>query len=917
MFEKKFIAPHAPLPKISAKWFVDLFAERLSQIPVSFGKILVLVPTRASAKNLRQAIFNECVERGVNGICELTIKTLEDELADYDNPQNTISATETRATWISILNEIDLDSLTALFPFAVPSRSDYFHFAKELEFLQNTLAENLESILSASEKLRDSPDSQRWQDLKNLEAIFDDKTRKIQKLTRLQSLKNAISQSVESGKWKYVVVVGNPDVSTVLKEYLTQLDAHKIKVYIGIISEKEDAFDAFGAPIAQKYSDSELQISDSDIHIFSDVKKQAQTVANLAETYADKVYDVLAISCEQQNSIDIFKDEFAKKSINAISLEAESLENTEIFDLIKNLHSYCELPTFKNFLNLIRNPIALKKLESITQINADDILADLDFIAQESLCADVKQANSALYARLNSQDFNSDKSRTRLLQIKYLREIFAFAERCIAIKENPAEIPNFISELLPDNLSDNEKLAESVMRECIENTSKAENLTKTKFTSKEFFTILINYISTASVKIELEDKRLPLQDWMEIFWSNKPHLLLCDMNDGIVPLANSDGIFLNDSIRKKLGMRHQLLRQARDAYMLETLYYSRKNRGGITICVPKHNINEDPLMPSRILFQAHDLPHRTQLLFQEPNKQEIQTRYTPEWNLNIPKLKYTGGYNVTRLNTYLDSPFQFYLQYVLSMSEINPQIDEMDALQFGNLFHKTLYKFAVSNIKDSADAKKISECLLDEFVTIEHDTFGNSPRAQVRMQLENLKNRILACAKIQAEHRIQGWEIEYAEKPFKTKLCDRDFTGVFDRVDINEKNGSRLILDYKTYDKYQPNITKEKHIAIKGGEVQWQSLQLPLYVYAGNEMFKSDDIQCGYFVAPKNISDTCIDIWYNANDFKQSALEKAQEIISKIEAGIFEPSDDSRHNNYQSVFRISNDLLGEVLKFQE
>lgn len=917
MIEKKFISPTGPIPEIASKWFADTFADRLTEIPVTFCDILVLVPTRASAKNLREAILTECFARNIFGVCELNIKTLEDELAEYNNTEKTISATETRATWISTFKEAQLKDLTGLFPLSTPARTDYFHLAKEIESLQNTLAENLENISSASDKLSDTPDAQRWQDLKYLEKIFEEKVKQSKKLTRLQSLNNAIKESVESRKWKYVAVVGNPDASSVLKKYLTQLDSSGTKISIVIFSDRKDAFDTYGAPIPEVYSETELSIEDSDINIYTDVKKQAQAVATLAKTYADQVYDVIAISCEQKNSIDIFRNELAKKSINAISLEAESLEKTEIFDLINNLYTYCQLPTFKNFLSLTHNPIFLKKLESTSEHTATEILADLDFIADESLCANIEQAKSALYARLNARDFKNDRNNTKLLEIKYLRGIFEFAEKCSLIEKDNLTLLDFISDILPEDLSDNDKLAYAVFYESLENISKAETFAKTKFTRDEIFSIVIDYIKSTSTKIELEDKRIPLQDWMEIFWSRKSHLLLCDMNDGIVPLANSDGMFLNDTIRRKLGMRHQLLRQARDAYMLEALKFSRKNCGAITICVPKQNTSADPLMPSRILFQANDLPKRTQLLFQEPSISDIQQRYIPDWNLNVPNIKFTGNYSATRLNAYLDSPWDFYLQYVLSMEIVETQKDEMDSLQFGNLFHKVLYKFAISNVKDSTDENEIADFLLKEFEVIERDTFGISPRTQVRMQLENLKNRILSCAKVQAKHRAEGWEIKYAEKPFRIKLCDRTFTGTFDRVDFNPTTETYLIIDYKTYDTFQSETTKSKHVNANKNELEWFNLQLPLYVCAANEIFETDNVICGYFVAPKNIGNTTIDIWEDIADFKTPAIEKAYEIISNIEAGKFEPNKSPKYNNYQSVFNINYDILKEVVKFEK
>ena len=918
MIEKKFISPTGPIPEIASKWFVDTFAEKLTQTPVSFSDILVLVPTRAAAKNLRDAILSECFAREVYGVCELNIKTLEDELAEYQKQTNTITATEARATWISTFDAINLNNLTGLFPYTTPSRNDHFHLAKELEFLQNTLAENLESIASTSDKLFDSPDAQRWQDLKSLEITFEEKVNQSGKLTRLQSLIEAIEHSTKLSKCKHVAVVGNPDASPLLKRYLKYLNPDETRISIVIFSDRKDVFDIYGTPITEMYSEAELEINDSEINIYANVKKQAQAIANLAQAYADKVYDTIAISCDQKKSIDIFKDELAKKDINAISLEAESLEKTEVFDLISNLFSYCQFPNFRNFLNLVHNPIYLKKLEKISNHTADEILANLDFIAQESICADVSQANSTLYARLNARDFQTDRMRKELLQVKYIYSIFEFAQQCSKIESNASNILDFISDILPDDLEDNNKLVHSVLCECVENICDAENFAQIKFNRDEIFSIIIDYIRSTTTKIELEDKRIPLQDWMEIFWSPKPHLLLCDMNDGIVPLANSDGLFLNDSIRKKLGMRHQALRQARDAYMLETLKLSRRVGGAITICVPKQNISADPLMPSRILFQAHNLPKRTQLLFQEPEISDVQQHYTPEWNLDVPTLKYEKNYySATHLNKYMKSPWEFYLQYVLSMKIVNSLNEEMDAMQFGTIFHKTMYRFAMSEIKDSTDENEILDFLLKEFEAIERDTFGISPRAQVRIQLENLKNRILSCAKVQAEHRANGWRIKCAEKSFKIDLCDRTFIGTFDRIDVNEKTNLHLVLDYKTYDIFHPGITKEKHLHITRNETRWMDLQLPLYVCAANKIFETNDVTCGYFIAPKNTKSTSIDIWKDVAEYQESAIEKMKEIISDIEAGKFELSEANQCADYESIFNMNFDSLKEVLKFKK
>ena len=81
VIERYFIKPVESLPKACAKWFVEKFADRLERRPASFEKILVLTPTRNAAKNFKNAVFAECLSRGVDAISQLRAGTLEDELA--------------------------------------------------------------------------------------------------------------------------------------------------------------------------------------------------------------------------------------------------------------------------------------------------------------------------------------------------------------------------------------------------------------------------------------------------------------------------------------------------------------------------------------------------------------------------------------------------------------------------------------------------------------------------------------------------------------------------------------------------------------------------------------------------------------------------------------------------------------------
>lgn len=323
-------------------------------------------------------------------------------------------------------------------------------------------------------------------------------------------------------------------------------------------------------------------------------------------------------------------------------------------------------------------------------------------------------------------------------------------------------------------------------------------------------------------------------------------------------------------------MRNRQLRRARDAYMLDALVQSRAGVGGaVSVCVPQTDGRGEPLAPSRILFQTPQLPARVKMLFAAVKQSDKPSKPAPEWKLRVPNKRFEGGYSHTKFAAYMKSPWEFYLSYVLKMEKVDAQKSELDAAQFGTLFHKAFFKFAKSAAADSANADEIRRALLDAFDETAIDAFGRRPRAQVRIQLENLRNRLSACAEIQARHRAAGWRITAAEKPFATEISGEKFSGTFDRIDENESDGSLLVLDYKTYDKCRRGVARDSHLKMKtDGAIEWESLQLPLYARALREERPDTKISAAFFVAPKDTASTQVDFWDNVADFETPGARK-------------------------------------------
>ena len=915
VIERCFIKPVESLPKACAKWFVEKFADRLERRPASFEKILVLTPTRNAAKNFKNAVFAECLQRGIEAISQLHVGTLEDELArngiDRDEPQSTLA----RAIWTDILDSHKLSEFASLFPAETPKREDFANVCRQLMFLQNALAENLLTISDAAKKLADTPDAARWNELAALEKIFAERVEARGKTLHAKSLKNAVERTANAG-WETIVVAGNPDVSPTLKSLL---DTFSGRTLIAVVGSDERLFDPYGAPKTPEYRDKNISLEDGAIRVYQSVAAEARAVAELAGKYGSKVYETLAIACEQNNAADTLKNALAEAEVNAVKLDAESMANTAVGDLLCCIAAFSADASYANLLNLLRNPFALETLAKRTGKTPKEILSAADTLKSESACADLEQARSALLARLYAN--SPDRDTVKFAKIKFLREVFDFVSETLEIGDgNAAEkIGNAVAALVGDAETDGRNArALEVLGETLAEISDAEKSENMEFSPDEIFGIAAEHLAAATDTEMLADERLPLQDWMEIFWSPAKHIALCDMNDGIVPLANADGIFLNDAVRIKLGMRNRQLRRARDAYMLDALVQSRAESGGaVSVCVPQTDGNGEPLAPSRILFQTPQLPARVKMLFAAVKQSEKPSKPAPEWKLRVPNKSFEGGYSHTKFAAYMESPWDFYLRFVLGMEKIDAQKSELDAAQFGTLFHKAFLKFAKSDAADSSNAEEIRRALLEAFDETATDAVGRRPCAQVRIQLENLRNRLSACAEIQAKHRAAGWRITAAEKPFVAEICGERFSGTFDRIDENENDGSLLVVDYKTYDKCSSGITRNKHLKEKSdGTIEWESLQLPLYALALRGERPDAKISAAFFVAPKDTASTQIDFWDDVADFEAPALEKAAEIISAIRAGNFAPDKPPKYPAFDDVFNADAETLKNMLAFE-
>jgi ATP-dependent helicase/nuclease subunit B len=252
------------------------------------------------------------------------------------------------------------------------------------------------------------------------------------------------------------------------------------------------------------------------------------------------------------------------------------------------------------------------------------------------------------------------------------------------------------------------------------------------------------------------------------------------------------------------------------------------------------------------------------------------------------------------------------------MREFEADKAEMNAIDFGNLLHRTLENFANEEaIRESSDATAIERFVLAELDALLSDRFGRRLSLPVRVQRESLRARLRRFARIQARERRNGWRIQCGELRFEEeatlRLAGLPILASLDRVDVNERSGQRRILDYKTFAKRK--TASEVHFeqatgedscfetVVEGKAVRWLDLQLPLYRALAQLRWPDESSpQVGYFLLPERIEESCIDELALGNSLFQSAMSSAETVAERVRRGIYWPPRAVQYDDYESLF---------------
>ena len=362
---------------------------------------------------------------------------------------------------------------------------------------------------------------------------------------------------------------------------------------------------------------------------------------------------------------------------------------------------------------------------------------------------------------------------------------------------------------------------------------------------------------------------LPIRAGME-------RLILCGMNEGMIPEILPVNPFLSDSKREKLGMPDNASRFARDCFYLASLLAVYPDTRFISC---RTGQDGKPCRFPRVYFTGTgetELLKRVKHLYQDLPAEELPEQTAEPAPLHIaPDLSkiFLGEDGITTLSVtnfkaLLENPVQAVFSLAYKMEELDVTRSELDPMSLGTLCHNALEHF------DSQ--KDEPEHLVELFQKSIQKKCGLPLPIPVKIQMEMFSRRLSKAAPIlKKEDADKGYVFKEWNLNGGAGIMFREdvrIKGKIDRIEISKDGSEIRLIDFKTSDSGD-----------SPAKAHWQpvnkrfiNLQLPLYqillqmdetfIAEYKKHFPHNDLAevrwlLGYFLLPKAISETGYSLW--------------------------------------------------------
>lgn len=756
-------------------------------------------------------------------------------------------------------------------------------------------------VAECGAKMESFPEQARWQALSVVQQNY---------LNILDSLELWDLQTARLFAIKYrechtegdVILVGTADLNRAQRQIL-DLVADRVTSLILAPESIADRFDSHGCLAVPAWQDATLDLRDEQIEIVDGPAEQAVAVARaMADLDGRFSADEISVGVPSEPLIPYIEQQLERCGVAARYGAGRPIGRAAPYRLLAATAGFLETASFAGLAALLRHPAIEAWLAA--EGTAGDWLSELDNYRSShlpSIFSDHWQGKPEEFSLLKSACKKLDdlleetlggsrRSGPRRRLSQWGQPILAllvkvFGRQSLCRNEEPDRTHWMVCEKIFDVLAANSAL------------QRYESLDP-ELDAPEALRLVLRQLDGETIAPPANPDAVELLGWLELPLDDAPALIVCGMNDQTIPDSLNADLFLPDHIRRQLGIEDNDRRYARDLYALSLLAASRPN---LRLIAARTSPEGNPLTPSRLFFACDDetVARRVLSYFDDGRSggppaivqgslRPGRTRTSLEPPRPEPLDEPVRVMRVTEFRDYLACPYRYYLKHRLRLAALSDWGEELDAAGFGSLAHEVLGDFGSSEVAASMHNDEIAMFLSDSLDRHSRAFYGNDPLPAVRVQIEQLRWRLMHFARWQAEWASQGWRIEAVEQDMQgtSLLVDGlplDLHGRIDRIDVNEATGERVIFDNKTSD----TAKKPEQTHLKAGE--WIDLQLPLYRHLAYASEGEGSIRVGYIVLPKDTTKIGpLFATWTEGDFSE-ADRVAENVVRRIRSGEFWP----------------------------
>ena len=388
----------------------------------------------------------------------------------------------------------------------------------------------------------------------------------------------------------------------------------------------------------------------------------------------------------------------------------------------------------------------------------------------------------------------------------------------------------------------------------------------------ETLEVLINQlVNSESIDFEGEPLQgLQVMGLLETRLLNFENIILLSVNEGKLPLGNSQNTYIPFNIRKDFDLHtflendsiyayhfYRLIQESQNVHLLFNALSSGVNTGEKSRFITQLEIED----------VHHNIEHIVIENSSDPIQQELMQ--IPKTAVVLEKLEeWKSRVSASHLTSYLYNPIDFYLNKILNTKETNELEEEISQRSYGNLVHYALQfiydKIIGKNLtskdlqfSDEAIIKAVNEAIekLKHEVSFYDRGMNFIHKSIAERVVRSVVNYDLKSVEAGNSLEILSVEGNFENIKFNLNEDGSDqvsFYGFIDRID--RFNGALRIIDFKTAKTKNLAINQprkpeeqEKLEQLFFDDNRKQAMQLSIYAYSVLKEKKYPDnfVQCG------------------------------------------------------------------------